>query len=180
MNQDTPATEIKSKDLSANCLALEKLLGRLSLAQVSSVADIRYGLGGWAQVVRERFPDVPIEGWEQDSETAQKSWKDSGVTLHIARWQPSPIRASLVLADFNTLTALKRQLLDELLAQIKSPYLIFTDVACSKLHLNYKSYGLSRPYLSEYWKRFSVRGYLLKAWEQEHHAASTALFERRM
>lgn len=177
MNDDTPARLIKVNDLNANSVALAELINGID--PPSSVLDIRYGLGGWARVVAETFPESCIIGYEHDPITARAAWIGSRVTLRVKAFDPNEIEqpVDLLLADFNTTTAKKRTLLDDAL-RIRPLGLIFTDVACSKLHLNFSSYGLSRPSLIEYWRRFDVPGYQLIGYVKAHHAASTALYKR--
>jgi hypothetical protein len=183
MNHDTPAREIRQRALDLNVEAFRTLLAFLPKAWRTRTAfalDIRYGLGGWARALREAFPETEVTGYEQDPATAQRAWRDAGVSLRVERFRPEdrPGRFDLLCADFNTLTALKRDLLEEALAEVAPDYVVFTDVSCSKLHLNYRSYGLTEPNLDAYWRAFPVPGYELVAWEKKHHAASTALFRR--
>lgn len=77
------------------------------------------------------------------------------------------------------MTAKKRQLLDEALTVVDARYMVFTDVAVGKLHLNYRSYGLKRNDLEDYWRAFVVGGYELVAYAKEHYAASTALYKKK-
>ncbi|MCK9569151.1 hypothetical protein M0R72_09430 [Candidatus Pacearchaeota archaeon] len=178
MNQDTPAINIRSKDLAQNALALRELLGNINPTEVNRVCDIRYGLGGWAQVVMSRFPNARMIGYEQDQQTADMSWKSGRVDLRVERWKPNGKKPpDLLLADFNTVTVLKRELCDEA-AQVGARYFVFTDVACSYLHLNWQAYNLSSPDLDEYWSKFRVSGYQLVAFSKKHHSASTALYLR--
>lgn len=180
MNSLTPANTIKTKDLEANTEALNSLLTFLP-QQIQTVLDIRYGLGGWFKAVRAKFPLAKIEGYELDLETFQQASKDKKVKLHNKAYPKKSRKqvVDLLLADFNTCTMLKRKELDEALESIDCRYLVFTDVCSSKLHLNYKSYGLKSPSLDSYWKRFKVSGYELIAWEKKHYAASTALYTKK-
>jgi hypothetical protein len=183
MTQDTPAVAIREKDLSLNADAMEDCLRPVGF--VGKAVDIRYGLGGWAQRLVAQYPKVRLLGYEQDPVTAAKAWVDDDrVNLDVARFNPDTVpvpyrECDLLLADFNTVTVLKRGLLDEAVEAIRPLNVIFTDVACVKLHLNFASYGLSsRDTLAEYWKRFKLPGYRLRKWSRKHHAASTALFSR--
>lgn len=178
MTQDTPAIAIKQKDLDLNGSALAGCLSLIK-SPISTVLDIRYGLGGWAKIVCNKFSGCTIEGYEQDAATARKAWKDFGVDLHVEKFaKPRNTKPDLCLADFNLVTKLNRSLLDNLLAVMSAKYLVFTDVCASKLHLNYASYGLQRADLEAYWKSFAVRGYAYLGHRKEHHAASTAIYKR--
>lgn len=190
MNQDTPAREIKTKDLGLNREAVRILLQKIPSVQsntplIKSVVDIRYGLGGWAQEVHRRFPKAKLIGYEQDKETFDKAWKIPQFQVYNLRFSPKPYevyvdRVNLLLADFNTLTKLNTELLDTALRYFRPGYVIFTDVSCSKLHLNFRSYDLSKANLDLYWKSFTVPGYCLVAWEKKHYAASSAVFKREV
>lgn len=179
MNQDTPAIEIREKDLATNAAALRECLARI-VVDISSVVDIRYGLGGWAQVVRGRWPLARIVGYEQHPATADRCWTDNRVELRRERFMPENAPGcELLLADFNTLTMLKRGLLDEALAACRPSYVVFTDVACCKLHLNYRSYGLKAANLEQYWTAFRIDGYRRLRFSRLHHAASTAVYAQK-
>lgn len=183
MNKDTPALEIKQKDLDKNAWALKSTLEQID-TPIRKVVDIRYGLGGWAKVVMEKYPKAIYLGYEQNKETYLAAWKDIPDSQRFIVVKPFPnLRTTfkgidLLLADFNNLTVLKRRPLDEALAITSPKWVVFTDVASSKLHLNYRSYGLCRPSLNDYWNKFDIEGYTLEFWEQTHHAASSALYRR--
>jgi hypothetical protein len=140
MDHNTPATAIRPKDLAANCLALGDCLRAVPPSAVRTILDVRYGLGGWARAALRRFPAARLVGYEADTETAARAWRDGRVDLRVGRF-PGSYAASgvcLTLCDFNTTTALKRALLDEAVVAAARPlYLVFTDVACTRLHLNY-------------------------------------------
>jgi len=180
MNHDTPAVDIKEKDLNQNTQALEELLSKISDESISSILDIRYGLGGWAEKALETFPGAKLIGYEQDANTAARAVKPKGATVRVKRFEPTKgMKADILLADFNTTTCLKRETLDHALRYVDCDYLVFTDVCCSKLHLNYASYGLAEADLKKYWKRFKVDGYKLIGFARVHHAASSALYIKK-
>lgn len=188
MNSDTPAALIKPKDLEANTRAFNKLLSKVDDAKY--IVDIRYGLGGWAKLALTKFPKARFVGLEQDLNTFVSSWCWNQTDyphryLYNFKWTkatkfPETIncKESLLLADFNTVTKLKRKELDEALESIQPKQLIFTDVSCSKLHLNYLSYGIPTPSLELYWKSFTIDNYSLVEFSKEHFAASSALYKR--
>jgi len=180
MNSSTPAILIRSKDLAKNVKAFAGCLELLPKTP-KTVLDIRYGLGGWAKELRRRYPKVAITGYEADPSTYNTAFRDSLTNVYCGMFDGSKrgYRVDLLVADFNTLTTLKRKELEEALAIVKCQWLIFTDVACSKLHLNYRSYGLEEPDLNAYWDEFDVEGYRLAGWAREHHAASTAIYQRK-
>lgn len=178
MDPLTPAREIKTKDLEANAEALAFLLDLLKGKAIKSTIDVRYGLGGWAKEIRKKFPKCKIEGWERDKLTQENAWTDGGVDLKRGEIDVEA-KADLVLADFNTVTKLNRGELDNLLKIVETRFLIFTDVCCSKLHLNFSSYGLKRPDLGAYWKSFEVEGYRFLGYAREHYAASTGLYIKK-
>lgn len=178
MTDATPAITIKPKDLAANCEALDALLALVP--PPADVLDVRYGMGGWARAVLGRWPALRLyHGFEADPGTAAAAWKGRGVSLSVAEFVPDAKYADrdLLLADFNRATTLRRRELEQLLP-LRPKRLVFTDVACVKLHLNYRSYGLTGPDLAAYWAAFKVPGYVFEAFERRHHAASTALYRR--
>lgn len=183
MNHSTPAKYIKAKDLAKNVEALNDVFRSIPEGiEVKTVLDIRYGLGGWAQSAIARFPTCEVyRGYEMDRETFQSAVKPQPVRLvnrpFVAANYPKPQPFDLVLADFNVNTKLKRDTLDEVLP-FAGEWLVFTDVAVSKLHLNYSSYGLDNPSLEAYWCSFAVEGFKLVTFSKRHHAASTALYRR--
>jgi hypothetical protein len=179
MNSSTPAALINGRDLSKNTVAVRELLAYIEPPQ--TVVDCRYGLGGWARVVHNLFEDADLLGFEADPETFARAYKNglaevrNQVTaVYDQLWRP----CDLLLADFNTVTQLKRRELDEELERWQPSAIIFTDVACGKLHLNYGAYGLDAPDLDAYWRRWSVERYRFERFARHHHAASTGLFTR--
>lgn len=185
MNQHTPANQIKTKDLLSNRQAMEDLLGEIPVKGVRSILDIRYGRGFWAQKVLERFPTASYTGYESDEETLSNAWSSSQVQLYNSFWPPDEGSSGndypdLVLADFNITTMKNREMLDQVFEVVQPEWIIFTDVACCKIHLNYRSYGLERPEMEDYWKGFNVPWYRLIRFSRKHYAASTALYQRKI
>ena len=178
MNSNTPALEISPKDLERNTEALKVLLAHIPPNAVSRILDVRFGLGGWVKEALRVFPNARVVGYEQDLETAKASWHDSRINLKVRKFKGDKSKYQLVLADFNTVTQLRRVELDELLSCQNPPYILFTDVCCSKLHLNWKFYGLKQNSLEDYWRSFNVGGYKLVAYAKVHYAASSALFRQ--
>lgn len=184
MNPSTPAREIKAADLRKNGEALLALLKQLPKGRLWGVLDIRYGLGGWAAIADKTLVMSDYIGYESDQATRHQAVLPIGVDLVPTAFDDEasshlPRVPDLLLADFNTVTMLKRKELDEALELSGRPeFVIFTDVACSKLHLNYKSYGLNHPDLKAYYDNFAIPGYRLVAFAKQHHAASTSLWRR--
>lgn len=179
MNSKTPAADIKEKDLAKNASAAAYLLTMVPTPK--TILDARYGLGGWAVEVAKLWPEVDLVGFEADLNTFNKATVPDGFRLcglptDRTKHDGAP---DLLLADFNTVTQKKRGELDEEIERWQRPaYVIFTDVACGKLHLNFRSYQLETPDLADYWNSWDIPGYQIVAWTQKHHAASTALFRR--
>lgn len=182
MKPSTPAAQINARDLDKNTEALRTLLRFIHTAP-QIVVDCRYGLGGWAKVLHETFPQAHLVGFEADLETFERAWVGDRSDLHCSSSGTPSLglgykRCDLLLADFNTVTKLKREELDEEIERWQPEWLIFTDVACGKLHLNFKSYCLAEPDLGKYWRSWDIPGYEFKRAAKHHHAASTALFRR--
>ena len=129
---------------------------------------------------RSTFPDARIIGYEIDAATIETAWTDSGVELRHERWTPRPTPPTdLLLADFNMSTMLSKEPLEEALIAVRPRFVVFTDVAAAKIHLNYSRYGLVGPSMDKYWSRFRLDGYELVTYRREHHSASTALWKRK-
>lgn len=186
MNGKTPAREIKPGDLAKNVEAFQTcLVSMLALNfQPRLAVDIRYGLGGWATKLVAAVPEVRVVGFEADRATYEAAARLPQVEIHNEEYRGQKVEGcGLLLADFNTLTLLKARELDEALAALQPEFIILTDVACGKLHLNYRSYGLKRPDLDDYYQEFGKRrlaGFTLVAWARKHHAASTSVWSRRV
>jgi hypothetical protein len=81
--------------------------------------------------------------------------------------------------DFNLMSVIDPYELQSELFRWSPRAFIFTDVACGKLHLNWKCYGLQRADLGDYWSlawQQILTGYSLVSWEKAHHTASSALW----
>lgn len=180
MDSTTPAATIRTKDLVANAAAFKQLLTKVPLNSIKSVCDIRYGLGGWARCLEEALEGANLPrmlGFELDKDTYDKAYMWPGSIVRNS-FPNIGIQCDLLLADFNTCTQKKRRELDWVLDSCQANWLIFTDVACSKFHLNKTTYGLPpTATMADYWYHFHVKGYKLVAWAKQHHAASTALFQ---
>lgn len=182
MKHDTPAIEIRAKDRERNTAAFLEAFSALRPRRFTSALDIRYGLGGWAEAIADRIP--AYVGFEADPATAAQAVKPKGVMLLTGRFPPSEAMAvqppfALLLADFNNLTLMKPFALLEAIQFAKPRAIVFTDVACSKLHLNFGSYGLESPDLASYVRAFRDR--VLPDWThvhtaRHHHHAATLAF----
>ncbi len=192
MNSETPAREIRPKDLAANVAAFEVCLDHLPQKGIGDVLDIRYGLGEWAKALSLVCPSATIHGFEMDRETFCAAARPARSRLLHRPFDPLripkswPQRYDLLCADFNTLTLLKAEHLRQAVVATSPRFLIFTDVACSKLHLNFKSYGLKNvdnSGLDRYFSAFRMK--VLPGWELKHvarlhyHAATTAWVRRK-
>ena len=91
-----------------------------------------------------------------------------------------PLAFDLLCADFNFLTLLRPEALLRAIKMARPSSFIFTDVACSKLHLNYRRYGLERPDLNDYFAAFGERlpGWKLVHVARKHHNAATTAWRR--
>jgi hypothetical protein len=140
--------------------------------------DIFGGQGFWAQELSRRWPKVPLYSFDLDEEccalicarapTAKVACGDS---LSIV-----PERGAGVLFDFNLMTLARREgpygaaLLRAFRAGAR--WVIWGDAACGKLHLNFRTYGLSKPDPEEYrqrWRAYAaLQGYRVKRIIQPH------------
>ena len=185
MNDATPAASIPPKDLDKNTEALGQLLTTLSRSRIEEVLDIRYGLGGWAKESLRQLSSVTrYVAWEADKRTYDLAYDgDDKISLFNDRFTPEMIEAEytidLLLADFNLVTLRQKSLALEA-AKLGPRYLVFTNVACGKLRLNFRSYGLESADLDQYWKQWEheLPGYELLDYVRARHFASTGLFKK--
>jgi hypothetical protein len=184
----TPVVQIDEKDQKANTAALEELLNHLP-DSLKYVVDVRYGLGQWAQVISVRFPKADILGFELDRETALRAQVPSRCRLvfegdlsHICglcNGTGEKSKVDLLLADFNMMTLTDPYEVKAEIFRWNPRWFVFTDVACGKLHLNWKTYGLGQPDLNLYWESWqNTIPYQLVAWSRKHHFSSSALFTK--
>src|SRR6516164_8531831 len=127
----TSALKIRSKDLSLNGEAAELCMREIGSRPINFIIDIRYGLGGWARIASDLFPDAALRGYEYNEATYKAAWKPPGADIIQGR-SPSlskrvmgPLYCDLLLADFNTVTMLKRKELDLALVNFRPRWLIF-------------------------------------------------------
>lgn len=186
MNARTPATAIRQSDLAKNNAAfvtlLDELVEKYQMPAESVALDIRYGLGDWGVLLAGRFWQVI--GWEADEETAKRARVPANAHLHAGPYQPE-LRShatTLLVADFNNSTILKDEPLWEAVKAERPEFVIFTDVACSKLHLNFRSYGLDHRSFDLYQHRVVDRarenGYNVISHLRAHHHAAMFVLRR--
>lgn len=189
MDANTPAREIRSADLAKNTAAFLECYQAVRRRKILRAVDIRYGLGGWASALCDANKNVKVLGFEADQETFDGARFFEGHT-HVwhDHFPPRKLGAiadldaakpvDLLCADFNNLTMMKAEPLLEAIRLTNPRMVIFTDVACSKMHLNFNSYGLTEPNLFAYFERFNE--VILPNWthvhtaRHHHHAATTA------
>jgi hypothetical protein len=183
VNSLTPAFHLSLGMLAANRKAMEDCVRHIpGKESIKTVLDIRYGTGRWAKRVLSSFPKAKVLGYEWDRRTADAAWTDDRVELRVETFEPQtsavwPV-TDLLLCDFNTCTVKARGLLDDAVRYVNPNWVVFTDVAKSKLHMNYRAYGLPSPSLAEYWKAFRISGYVLWWWASHQREASTAVWRR--
>lgn len=179
------------KDQELNRMALEALLsehlppGSPRGSSIRLVLDIRYGLGEYAKTVCRLYPRASYYGVECDRATYAQCWcPPSGDVVcvrfdphaeYLSRWSES---WDLLLGDFSNVTVKNRTDAVEACASIGPRYFLFADVGCMRLHLHWKTYGLTAPDLDEYWQRWTLPGYSLVGWQRAHPRCSLALYKR--
>ena len=176
----------------ANVAAFELCLKKLPLRDIDTALDVRFGHGGWAKAFSMMCPDAELYGFEWDVETYSAAEVPPRTKLVNRKFDTVtfprewPRHYDLLCANFNTLTMLKCDPLLRALDIARPRFLIFTDVACSKLHLSYKSYGLKshcrRGDLEHYFDAFGSAS--LPGWERvgiarTHFHAATAAWIRK-
>lgn len=190
MKESCPALDIREKDRQRNTDAMLECLQRVPHDQIKTVLDIRYGLGGWARPLLEIIPRAKVYGVEGDRKTFHAAWVERPRTRVIwAMFGPDmawpkgwPRKFDLILADTNANTALKPKQITDVVSMVEAKWMIMTDVACSKLHLNYKSYGLGEDwdvlkYHRKAWPKL-LPGWKLRKLSRLHHHAATSLWEK--
>lgn len=179
ITEDTPARFIGVRALANHRKALVELLNLLPY-RPSSVLDIRYGTGGWAREIVRAFSPVSVVGYEKDAETVREAYRHPSIRILTREWKPSPAkeRVDLLLADFTSSSVLNRTALDEAIETVSPSLVIFSDGACGKMKMNYRTYGIAEPSMELYWRQFPIEGYRLLGWAQKHRTVSVGLFER--
>lgn len=161
MRQDTPYNSRSSTEQARERECVEKILRHAEPPK--KLYEAFGGIGMLGQLMSERYPLAQIDSYELDdacvAEYRSRNLKNVTVNHEDTRTkfqvQTDFDAASL---DFNRFTLLDlRRPEGEFQAHIlgrvfdkKPKWVHVTDSACSKIHLNWKSYGLSGPDWHEY------------------------------
>lgn len=175
MRDATPAFEIRAIDLDTNARMLSELLedARFFIDPPDRVVELCGGVGTMTRVLAGKFPAVEITTHDLDA-TCVKMINEISLprvaVVHGSYFEAETREDDLVVADFNMMTYLR--FMDARTAEAnlvrsflnnRIKYLLMTDSATSKLHLNFKSYGLStanwNEYVSGYSRAVVARGY---------------------
>jgi trans-aconitate methyltransferase len=150
--------------------------------QPESVVDARYGLGRWAELVKARWPKCGYVGYERDERTVAAAVVPEGVEVRQSLFpEPPPdLPCDLLMFDASAMTVNSREFFESALAGLAPTYAFSTDIAMSRIHLNYRGYGLATCDMNEYWAAYSqkVSGYSVVAWSYGTKKASVALWKR--
>lgn len=178
MKDTTSILNINRKDEYYNKIAFISLL---SYAQEPSyVSDLFGGVGGFMAETKLKFPGVPAEIFEMDPLCLEvlkaKDIPDCSIIpgncLELFHAKPD----SGVIADFNLMTLKRAQgeFHDFLHSMFRSKikWLILTDSAAAKLHINFPVYGCFYPKLFDYIARWNAwlrpLGYHIQNWQRPH------------
>jgi hypothetical protein len=188
MKDTPPVYKISVQDDYLNRMALVNVVE--DAPQPTRIVDMFGGLGKFCFELIRRFPGVPIVQYEIDDRCVEylRVFDRPGVTViqGDALKLFKPQLGDGVVADFNLLTLKRAQnefrefFFDCFKAQIK--WLIVTDSAPSKLHLNYRNYGCKSPSIDEYiyeWSKWVKEwGYRIARFTRAHFRSTLLLIER--
>ena len=146
----------RQRDLSNNCLALQYLLELVPELQEGSVTDYFAGIGMWAAVVLEVLSPSSIWLYDYDKSciehlkrlyTERAEVKVKRRNSYVALKQPTA--RDLSLLDFTKCTWKSVPL--RLIENIgRTNYVVLSDCAGAKIHLNYRTYNLSKSSYKDY------------------------------
>jgi len=197
MTDKTPYYSRPAKERAREAACMRHVLAGAEAPDV--IVESFGGIGMTAQIMRDFWPGASIYSSDLDTACAQE-WNAKLQTQNPLRYcdnddalsvlqklaptiqPPQKVGVSL---DFNRLTLLdlekgreddwRLELIGEVL-ELRPSWIQVTDSACSKLHLNWRSYGLERPgfidyinKLDEWWQQRTKYKMMAVA---RHHAAS--------
>lgn len=187
MNDKTPAHQIRVRDEENNTYTYIHLMSSLPAPKV--IVELFGGMGRITRQAQAIFPKAKIYSFDLDQVCCEtiKKYCPSVEVLQQSSLDQNPyiIPDCGVLADFNLLTIKKAQEtyreFFEYMFSKKPGWIVLTDSAHAKLHINYKSYGCL-PALSSYielWKKYATdHGYKLKKFSECHYRSIVIVLER--
>lgn len=184
MKQNTPYTSRPPLEQAREKACVEKILEQVS--PVASIYEAFGGIGMLGQVLSERFPNALIDSYELDAECVYR-YRDRNllnVTINHADTLTQSGKFEAASLDFNRFPLLdlnrkegefQQRVLSKVFNQ-NPDWVHVTDSSCSKLHLNWKSYGLKEPdwdgYVEKLDQAFQERwGYRIVTWDKHSRAA---------
>lgn len=186
MKDNTPAHHIRIADENANAIACECLMNWA--LPVPQIVELFGGMGRITEAAVRRFPKATIYSYDLDElccATLRERFKSIQVIQQDSvNNNQHIIRGCGVLADFNLMTLLraKTDMLDFFLdIKTKKPtWLILTDSAVGKLHLNKSVYGVSglNGYLGAWEEFVGALGYRVYRTIQPHSRSIMMLITR--
>lgn len=185
----TPAQFLNIAQGDRNARAIEELLRLIPIESESvRIYDIRYGMGRWARTCFEYYDEVEVDfvGWEHDRDCVDMTdpeVRERG-DVRVAYFPSGPIDlpVDLLLGDFNNMTVKKAEPLLDAVEDLDPRFIIFTDSAPSKLHLNYDRYGLSSSQsVDDYIRLYEdlLPDYELTHYIRPHHAVVISLWTKK-
>lgn len=184
MSDSSPAWQIKPRDEVANAEILRRLFDGLKAPK--RVVEFFGGLGKTTKVIRQMWPQVPIQSWDLDStcirflKKVERCEVIQGDSLSDCVVNPG----DGVLMDFNLWTVkraegnyadvMKRTF------EARPAWVEVADSAMGKMHINFASYGLAKASRIDYIHLVSnwvvQYGYRLGRYEVNHVRTMTFLF----
>lgn len=142
------------RDEDKNNTYLRLLLKKLP--KPKRMLEVFGGVGNITKIIMEIFPGVPVESWDIDPRCVELLGVIPGVTARLGDSTELAVakKGDGVFVDHNMLTLKTLQNdLNGMLSRIlsgKPSWVQLNDSARSKLHLNFKSYGLENDLLETY------------------------------
>ncbi len=191
MKQTTPYRTRSEKERALEKECVSKLLPYMT--PVFCIYESFGGIGMLGQLLSEHFPTALIDSYELDADCVNQ-YRSRGlenVNLHHgdtrAQFLSRDTEFDAASLDFNQFTlldlhrkegAFQTWLLNKVFQQ-KPDWVHVTDSCCSKLHLNYKSYGLKtsdwEDYVAKFDEEFRKRWGYRVLFQAKHNSASCFL-----
>lgn len=142
-DKSTPFLSQDLSHLAANNEAFRKVL-RFLPEQPRTITEAFGGIGSQSKILQQTFPGAELHtAFELDPACYTELLALPGIAATLGRFRENPDPSELLVADCNDFSLAKTKL--ERYSEIvdsKSRWLILTDIARGKLHINFAAYGL--------------------------------------
>lgn len=142
----TPFVDQGLSRLTDNNAAFGRALGFIP-GRPRRVVEAFGGIGSQSRVIRERWPRVQHVAYERDARCFEMLAEVPGVAaVHSDYPVPELGAGVLLVADCNNFTLAPARWADfRAVVETGAEWLVLTDIARGKLHLNFRAYGLDAP-----------------------------------